>query len=63
MLTESDISACLSPRHAGYPRLVHLSRALVRSLMASLQMSANHGLLKHFGTAEVLGIVFFAMSF
>ena len=28
-----------------------------------MQMSENHGLLKRFGTAEVLGIVSSAMSF
>ena len=42
---------------------LNLSRALLRSLIASLQMSENHGLLKRFGTAELLGIVSSAMSF
>ena len=42
---------------------LNLSRALLRSLIASFQMSENHGLLKRFGTAEVLGIVSSAMSF
>ena len=37
---------------------LNLSRALLRSLMESLQMSENHGLLKRFDTAEVLGISF-----
>ena len=42
---------------------LNLSRALLCCLIASLQMSENHGLLKRFGTAEVLGIVSSAMSF
>ena len=36
---------------------------LLRSLIAFLQISENHGLLKRFGTPEVLGIVSSAMSF
>ena len=36
---------------------------MLRPLIASLQISENHGLLKRFGTAEVLGIVSSAMSF
>ena len=36
---------------------LNLSMALFRSLIASLLVSENHGLLKRFGTAEVLGIV------
>ena len=32
-------------------------------MIASLQVSVNHDLLKRFGTAEVLGIVSSAMSF
>ena len=47
LLTESDISACLSPSNA-------ISIQVTLSLIASLQMSENHGLLKRFGTAEVL---------
>ena len=35
----------------------------MRSLIACLQISENHGLLKRFGTAKVIGIVCFAMSF
>ena len=31
---------------------LNISRALLRSLIASLQMSENYGLLKRFGTAE-----------
>ena len=38
-------------------------KALLRCLIASLQMSENYGLLKRFGTAEVLGIVSSAMFF
>ena len=37
--------------------------ALMRSLIASLQMPKNYDLLKRLGTAEVLGIVSSAMSF
>ena len=42
---------------------LNLSRALLRSLIASLQISENYGLLKRFGTAKVLGIVSSGMSF
>ena len=37
--------------------------ALMRSLIASLQMPENYDLLKRLGTAEVLVIVSSAMSF
>ena len=68
LLTESDISACPSPRYAikiqvtlGWFTFEPLKE--LRSLIACLQMSENHGLLKRFGTAEVLGMVSSAMSF
>ena len=64
LLTESDISACLSPSNAisiqvtlGWFTLEPL-KAMLRSLIASLQMLEKHGLLKRFGTAEVLGSFF-----
>ena len=68
-LTVSDISVSLSPSNAigiqvtSGGSCLNLSKAMLRSLIAFLQMSENHGLLKHFGTAEVLGIVSSAMSF
>ena len=42
---------------------LNLSEDLLRSLITSLQVSVKRGLLKRFGTAEVLGIVFSVMSF
>ena len=42
---------------------LNLSWTLFCSLIASLQVLEKHGLLEHFGTAEVLGMVFSAMSF
>ena len=37
--------------------------ALLFSLIASVQVSVNNGLLKCFGTAKILGIDFSEMSF
>ena len=42
--------------------LINISRAVFLSLIASLQLSEKYGLLKRFGTADVLGIVSSAMS-
>ena len=43
--------------------LLLVGSCLNLSLIASLQVLEKHGLLEHFGTAEVLGMVFSAMSF
>ena len=42
---------------------LNILRALFRSLIVFLQISENHGLLRCFVTAKVLGIVSSAMSF
>ena len=65
----SDISASLSPSNARSIEVTlgwftfNLLKALSRSLVAYLQVSVNNVLLKRFGTAEMLGIIFSAMSF
>ena len=56
-LTVSDISTSLSPN-----RLSMVGSGLNLS-RTCLQVAVNDGLLKRFGTAEVLGIVLSAMSF
>ena len=54
-----DISVSLSASNAisiqvipGWFTFKKLSKALLRSSVASLQISVNHGLLKHFGTQK-----------
>ena len=64
----SDTSASLSPSNARSIEVTlgwftfKLLKALLRSLVAHLQVSINNVLLKRFGTAEILGIIFSAMS-
>ena len=73
-LTVSDILKSLSPSNAISIRVrpwkvrpwvfrLPWVESLLRSLINVLQVSANHGLLKRFGTADVLGIDFSATSF
>ena len=64
-LTESDISASLSPSNAiGIQvTLGWLTFVPIESHVAiEGHVSENHSLLKRFGTADVLGIVYSAMS-
>ena len=61
LLTESDSSACLSPSNV-IDIQVTLGWFMFEPLKDPVALFAN-GLLKRFGTAEVLGIVSSAMSF